>query len=154
MLLESIKNIQQQYEYDCLVCCCQQILGNLGIDQSEKWLWRQLQASTGEVTSFTNLKKLEASLGLVIEMHHGNDNIEQFAPYIESGLPIVIAVDADIPSSWPFCQQHAVVVIGFDSEHVYVNDPAQDETGLAVGIDTFLLAWSRRSYTFAVIRLT
>lgn len=152
MLLESVKNKQQRGDYDCLVTCCQQVLGNLGIEQSERWLWRQLQASTGQVTSFTNVKNLETSLGLVVE-HHYNGTIERFAPYIEAGLPIIVAVDADIPTKWPYYGHHAVVVIGFDDETVYVNDPAQVETGRAVEVDTFQLAWERRDYQYAVIRL-
>lgn len=79
--------------------------------------------------------------------------VEDFAPYIESGLPVIVAVDADDPAKWPYYSNHAVVVIGFDDECVYVNDPAQEETGLRIGRQTFELAWSERDYEYAVLRL-
>lgn len=86
-------------------------------------------------------------------MHQDDEEIEQFGPYIESGLPIIVAVDGDDPTQWPYYNHHAIVVIGFDDEFVYVNDPAQPETGLAVDVVNFQLAWSRRDYVYAVIRL-
>lgn len=92
------------------------------------------------------------SLGLVVVLQM-DGVIEDFAPYIESGLPVIVAVDADIIRYWPYSDNHAVVVIGFDEKNVYVNDPAQPETGLTVDMNTFQLAWSRRDYAYAVIRL-
>lgn len=77
-----------------------------------------------------------------------------FDPYIESGLPVIVAVDADTADQWPYYRDHAVVVIGFNDEYVFVNDPAQAEAPLEIDIDTFLLAWANRDYQYAVIRLT
>lgn len=150
MLLGGIKNWRQQHEDDCLVACCKQVLDSLVIYRSETWLWRQL--SSGGVTPFPNIANLADVLGIVVEIHT-DGALNRFEPYIESGLPIIVAVDADDPRDWPYVRHHAVVVIGFDSEYVFVNDPAQAETGLAVEINTFLLAWSRRDYDYAVIRL-
>ncbi|MEM7133276.1 MAG: C39 family peptidase [Chloroflexota bacterium] len=153
MLLEGIPNIPQPGDLDCLVTCCQQVLRHLGIEKGNTWLWRQLQASTGEITAFSNLANLRKSLGLVVEMYEFNEDIFQFTSYLESGLPILVAVDADLSYEWPYYKEHAVVVIGCDDENVYVNDPAQDETGLEVDMEIFLHAWARRGYQFAVIRL-
>ncbi len=154
MRLESLKNWRQQHDYDCLVACCKQILDHLGIEKSEEWLWDQLSATSGDrgVTPFPNVKNLGDALGVVVE-YHENGTVAHFAPYIESRLPILVAVTADEPQSWPYVGEHAVVVIGFDESNIYVNDPAHPETGLAVDINTFLLAWSERDYEFAVIRL-
>jgi len=104
------------------------------------------------VTPFPNIANLADALGLVVEIHT-DGTLERFEPYIESGLPVIVAVDADDPQDWPYVRHHAVVVIGFDDQHVFVNDPAQLETGLAVDLNTFMLAWSRRDYDYAVIRL-
>lgn len=154
MLLDGIRNIQQQNDLECLISCCQQVLRHLGIEKEDTWLWRQLQATTGEVTSFNNLIQLQNSLGLVVEMYEFKDDVLQFSSYLELSLPIIVAVDADLPYEWPYYKEHAVVIIGYDDDNVYVNDPAQDETGLAVDMDIFLHAWARRGYQFAVIRLT
>lgn len=62
-------------------------------------------------------------------------------------------MNADIATEWPYYRDHAVVVVGFDDVHVFINDPAQVEAPLAVDIDTFLLAWANRNYEYAVMRL-
>lgn len=151
MLLDGIPNWQQRREDDCLVARCKQVLDHLGITRNEAWLWRQL-ASSG-VTPFPNIANLANALGLVVEIH--TDGIlDRFEAYIESGLPVIVAVDADDPLDWPYVRHHAVVVIGFDDQHVFVNDPAQAETGREVALNTFMLAWSRRNYDCAIIGLT
>lgn len=126
-------------------------LAYLGITKTEKWLWRRLTA--GDVTPFPNLEKLAPVLGVIVEIHT-EGTLQQFEPYIEAGLPVIVVVDTDDAHYWPYVRHHAVVVVGFDEQSVYVNDPAQTEAPLAVNIGTFLLAWLRRDYQYAVIRLT
>jgi hypothetical protein len=71
-------------------------LDYLGIEKDEDWLWRRLGA--GDVTPFLYLEKLTAALGVGVEVHTGGV-LEDFGPYIESGLPIIVAVDADDQST-------------------------------------------------------
>jgi predicted double-glycine peptidase len=126
------------------------VLDYLGIEKDEAWLWRLLTAE--HVTPFSHLARLAPALGLVVEVHT-EGVLEQVGPLLESGLPLIVAVDADSPSYWPYVRHHAVVVVGFDEHHVFVNDPAHPEAPLAVDRDTFLLAWSRRDFQYSVIRL-
>jgi ABC-type bacteriocin/lantibiotic exporter with double-glycine peptidase domain len=141
----------QRDEGECLVACCKIVLDYLGIQKDEAWLWRRLAA--GSVTPFPNLAKLSTALGVVVEIQTG-ESPETFAPYLESGLPVIAAVDADDPRYWPYTHHHAVVVVGFDAQQVFVHDPAQAEAPLAIDRDTFLLVWSRRDFQYAVIRLS
>ena len=150
MLLSNIRNWRQQHEDDCLVASCKTVLDYLGIERDEEWLWHRLLA--GEVTPFPHIKTLAATLGVVVEVQT-DGTLEIFESLIESGLPVIVAVDADNPRYWPYVRHHAVVVIGFDAQRVVVNDPAQPEEPLEVDVDTFLLAWSRRNYQYAVLRL-
>lgn len=151
MLLSGIRSKQQRDEYDCVVVCCQMIFGYLGIDKDEEWLWKHLRS--GQITPFSKVQNLATELGLVVELGSWQDDLTLFVPYIESGLPVIVAVDTDAAAYWPYYRDHAVVVVGFDDAHVFVNDPAQVEAPLAVDIDTFLLAWANRDYAYAVIRL-
>lgn len=151
MLLNNIGHWRQRYEDDCLVACAKMVLAYLGIEKSENWLWQHLRS--GLITPFSNLEKLAEVLGLRVELGAWRDDVTLFGPYLETGLPVLVAVDADVASEWPYDKHHAVVVIGFDDTHVYVHDPAQAETPFAIDAETFLLAWSRREYEYAVIRL-
>ena len=150
MLLDNFRHWQQQHEDDCLVACCKMVLDYLGITKSEAWLWHRL--SSGDVTPFPTVAKLADELGLTVEVAYWG-SLTTFGAYIESGLPILVAVNADDPKDWPYVSNHAVVVIGFDDQHVFVHDPAQPETPLEISIASFLLAWSNRDYEYAVIRL-
>ncbi|MBV7326925.1 C39 family peptidase [Chloroflexi bacterium TSY] len=152
MLLNNFNHWQQRHEDDCLVACCKMVLSYLGIEKSESWLWQLL--SSGDVTPFPHVKILADELGLNIEYGYGRDDLTLFAPYLETGLPVIVSVDADRSDEWPYVDNHAVVVVGFDDTHVYVNDPALSDTPLAVDIDLFLLEWSNRGYQYAVLSLT
>jgi hypothetical protein len=68
-------------------------------------------------------------------------------------VPIIVAVDSDAPDQWTNYQNHAVVVVGFSLTEVYVNNPAVNAMPEIVDVNTFLWAWSRRDYAYAVIRL-
>ena len=149
-LLNGIKHWRQRRDGDCLVACCKQILAYLGIEKDEGWLWQRLRA-TG-VTPFSNLEKLAPALGVVVEIYRGGTP-DAFVSYLESGLPVLVAVDADDVQFWPYTHHQAVVVVGFDEQQVFVHDPMQIEAPFAVDLDSFLLAWSRRDEQYAVIRL-
>ena len=66
---------------------------------------------------------------------------------------MLIAVNAEDSQTWPYVGNHAVVVVGFDDQYVFVNDPAQMGAPLEIDTSTFLLAWSYRDYEYAIIRL-
>lgn len=150
MLLSDPKYWPQRRDGECLVACCKMVLAYLGIEKSEDWLWRHL--ATDEVTPFPKIEALAPLLGVIIELH--KDGVpENFAPYLESGLPVIAAIDADDVRYWPYTHNHAVVVVGFNEQIVFVYDPAQPETPLAVDIGAFMLVWSRRDFQYAVIRL-
>jgi hypothetical protein len=46
-----------------------------------------------------------------------------------------------------------VVIVGFNEHEVYVNNPAVEDAPQTIEMNTFLWAWSRRDYEYAVIRL-
>lgn len=64
-----------------------------------------------------------------------------------------MAVDSDDPMQWPYFSNHVVVVVGFNPDEVYVNNPAVADAPEIVDVNTFLWAWSRRDYEYAVVRL-
>jgi len=150
MLLSGIKNRQQLLESDCLVACAAMVLEYLGIRQSNNWLTKILQ-TTDIGTPFSNLKNLEKSLGVVVKLND-SDKLATFEPVIESGLPIIVALDSYNGDYWPHDSNHAVVVIGFDDNNAYINNPTVAETEV-VEIGTFMLSWSFRNFQYAIISL-
>lgn len=151
MLLSNFTHRQQRFEADCLVACAAMVLEYLGIHCSDEWISRLL--GTSEIgTPFSNMDRLEAALGLMIERDEWA-TLMTFESFLETGLPIIVAVDSDAPDQWPYDQNHAVVVVGFSAAEVYVNNPAAVAAPEIVDVNTFLWAWSRREYAYTVIRL-
>lgn len=151
MLLSNLEHRRQRRETDCLVACTAMVLEYLGIRRTDAWLSKLLETTTIG-TPFFNLTKLQAALGVDIELAE-QGTLATFATILESGLPVIVAVDSDDAAHWPHYHHHAVVVIGFDADQVYVNNPAVADAPQAVQIETFLWAWSQREYEYAVIRL-
>lgn len=52
---------------------------------------------------------------------------------------------------WNYATDHAVVVVGFIENHVYVNDPAFAAAPIAVPLAAFELAWMNFDYRYAVL---
>ena len=47
---------------------------------------------------------------------------------------------------------HAVVVIGYDAEQIWLLDPAALPEPMSVSIDEFMLAWGELDYRYAVLK--
>ena len=127
------------------------VLAYLGILRTYDWLSKVLE-TTAIGTPFFHVKKLSVALSVVVEL--GNHALlAQFEPILESGLPVLATVDSDDGQYWPHYPNHVVVIVGFNNDEVYVNNPALGEAPQTIDMNTFLWAWSRRDYEYAVIRL-
>lgn len=67
------------------------------------------------------------------------------------GYPAIVAVDTGELSYWNVTTGHVVVVVGINDDRIYLNDPAVNESPLAVPVGDFLLAWQEMSFSYAVI---
>ena len=75
-------------------------------------------------------------------------------PYLDSGLPVIVAVNtAYLLSYWAEAVGHALVVIAIADESVYVNDPALTTAPQTIDINEFLVAWGEKDFLYAVIAL-
>ncbi|MBE7469330.1 MAG: hypothetical protein HS114_09375 [Anaerolineales bacterium] len=52
---------------------------------------------------------------------------------------------------WTYSIDHAVVVVGFDENTIYLNDPAFETSPQAVSVTEFELAWMEFDYRYSVI---
>jgi len=120
---------------------------------------RQLLGTTAAGTPFHHLDRLRER-GLFIERSQGT--LAQIEAHLATGLPIIVAIRTDNLPYWmnrtdisdeEKATDHAVVVVGIVSEHVYVNDPDFEQAPHLIERNEFLLAWVERDYAYAVIGL-
>ena len=103
-------------------------------------------------TPFSNIERLR-NLSLFVR-HNKYGNLALIEEHIELGLPVIVAVHTWALPHWKNVDtEHAVVVVGFDDENVYLNDPFFVESSLPVPIAYFPGAWSDRDEQFAIISL-
>lgn len=100
---------------------------------------------------FRNLEYLR-SVGVYVQL--GLGTLEDLSDPLESGLPLIAYVETgELTSYWNESTNHAVVVIGFDEQHVIVNDPFFTISPQVIPINEFALAWDAQKGLFAVLSL-
>lgn len=82
------------------------------------------------------------------------ETFEAIEIQLSNGYPVVAwtTTDYKVPSSWvewdspsgkvrTTFKEHAVLIVGYDEHHVYVNDPLKNEANYAVPKDQFIKTW-------------
>ena len=157
MKLSGIANWRQPREGDCLPACVAMLLTRLG-EQVDYERLRQRLGTTEAGTQFSHLDRLR-SLRLVVERSQGN--LEMLRQYILADQPVIVAVATELLPYWltrPDLDvmkrqiEHVVVLIGWEEQVVYVNDPDFDVAPQVVDLDWFADAWQGQKYRYAVIK--
>ena len=152
MLLSNFAHSRQRRESDCLVACADMVLHYLGLQIGYPRLAKLLRAQPS-FTPFSNLRFLE-TLGLSITLGHGER--ATFAPYLESGLPVLVSVKTIDWKHWgDEITEHAVVVVGIDESNrvIYLHDPFFPEAPIELSLIAFEIGWEEKERHYAVIGL-
>ncbi len=81
--------------------------------------------------------------------------METLERYLDVELPIIVYIDTGfLVSYWTESTNHAVVVIGIEGEHIYLNDPFFQAAPQILLLNEFLPAWIEQKQLYAVIGLT
>lgn len=143
-----VKHQRQAEKTGCLAASAQMILGYLNIPSQQRQL-SQLFGQTDMGARFPHIVRL-SRYGVQVNLHRGDEH--QLVQAINRDQPpIVFVATGELTSYWHESVQHAVVVIGYDENHFYLNDPAFDDAPKRVLIDEFILAWFEFDCTYAVI---
>jgi len=101
-------------------------------------------------TPHRNIRQLEENFAS-IHVIHKQGALPDLFQVIESGFPATVFVwTGDLPY-WDIETWHAVVIIGYDEQYFYLNDPAFNEVPFAVLHGDLDLAWIAYDSYFAVI---
>ncbi len=65
--------------------------------------------------------------------------------------PILFVRTSELLSYWAEDTQHALLVVGYDDTHFFLNDPAFPDAPKRVLVDELMLAWIEFDYTYATI---
>jgi len=137
----------QRSDGDCLAACAAMALDYLGVSIDYGRLLRLLGVKPYG-TPGSRLNNL-ASLG--VHVHYARGTLNELFDYLTSGHACIVLVRTDQLPYWTYATDHAVLVVGFDEQAVYVNDPAFEQAPQRVPHADFELAWLEFDYRYAVI---
>lgn len=140
----------QRHKADCLVACVAMVLDYLEkpIDYERLTGLLDIEPDIGGQAS--NVRHLSV---LGISVYYGTGTLDDLARYIAQDIPCIAFVNTANLSYWPEASRHAVVVVGWDAERVYLNDPFFEAAPQSISHLEFELAWEEFDNAYAVLRL-
>jgi ABC-type bacteriocin/lantibiotic exporter with double-glycine peptidase domain len=90
-----------------------------------------------------------ANLG--VHVRYARGTLNELFDDLNSGHACIVLVRTGQLPYWTYATDHAVLVVGFDEQAVYVNDPAFEQAPQRVPYADFELAWLEFDYRYAVI---
>jgi ABC-type bacteriocin/lantibiotic exporter with double-glycine peptidase domain len=139
----------QEEPAGCLAACAQMVLAYYGITKSQATLNR-LFGLTAIGTPYSTITRL-AALGAHVTLQCGDEKVLRST--LDKSQPLIVFLRTGELSYWHGDTSHAVVVIGYDDEKIYLNDPAFASAPAEATWGEFLLAWDHHDDYFALIEV-
>lgn len=148
-VLLSTPHHQQQADGDCLAACAAMVLAHLGRPQPYADLLQLLGVQPFGAPA-RNILRL-SQLNLTVS--YSQTDLSGLITMLDQGQPVIVFVRTGELPHWRYSTDHALVVVGYDDDQVWVNDPDRSaaESPLAVPRPDFELAWLERDYFYALI---
>ena len=140
----------QHQQADCLAACAAMVLDLVQLPIEYEQLLRLLGIRYYGA-AFSNLRNLEA-VGVSVTI--ARYDVDDLKSHLESGLPVIVALNTWPLPYWEDDTAHAVIVIGLEENDVLLNDPALEQAPQVVPLDTFLMGWLEQDCRCGVLRLT
>ena len=137
----------QRNDGDCLAARAAMVLDYIGVSVDYERL-RGLLGVTPYGTPGSHLSNLA---GLGVQVRYARGTMGELFEHVDHGQPCVVLVRTDQLPYWTCATDHAVLVVGFDEQAIYVNDPAFEQSPQRVPCADFELAWLEFDYRYAVI---
>lgn len=146
-ILLPIPHHLQRNDGDCLAACAAMVLDYLGVSADYDRLLRLL----GVKCYGTPGSRLNNLANLGVHVRYARGTMDELFDYLAGGQPCIVLVRTGQLPHWTYATDHAVLVVGFDEQAVYVNDPAFEQAPQRVSHADFELAWLEFDYRYAVI---
>ena len=148
-VLLSIPHQRQQHDGDCLAACAAMVLAHLGhtIDYMDLLQLLNVQSYSAPAGNIRQLSQLN------FNVTYSQTDMAGLEALLNQGQPLIVFVRTGELPHWTYSTDHALVIVGYDDDQVYVNDPDREENEVPIAIPRgdFELAWLERDYYYGVI---
>lgn len=141
-LLLKIPHFEQELNHSCLPACVRMLLSYLGIQKQEQDIRILLKIKPAGTNPINVVRIREWHLEALMTF----SNLEELKSYLIQNKPPIVLLWSGKLNYWNskkyFDYLHAVVVVGYDDEMIFVYDPAFPEYPKSIPVYEFLEAWS------------
>jgi ABC-type bacteriocin/lantibiotic exporter with double-glycine peptidase domain len=134
-----LPHVSQEEDYSCVPACIRIVLQHWGHNYAEFEVSEACKTSdrgTGQNQAVEGIKKLGFEASKLQD-----EPFDLIVQFLHEGMPVVALLDVhQLPYAKDKAGLHAVVVNGFDGNHVSFIDPARGEE-IELPVNTFLRAW-------------
>ena len=147
-MLLPVPHYPQEQKTTCLPASFRMVLSYLGIELDELSLSRLFKTHAGG-TPTDNFASLEIPGINIVAEYIDADLVRK---YIQQDHPIVVYLYTEPLPYWKIPSAHAVVMIGYEGNRFFVNDPMFLDAPKEIDAETFLEAWDMFNNFGIVIR--
>lgn len=141
---------RQKAEGYCLAACAQMVLHYWGFLTEQNQLAEQMGVIPDIGVPASRITRLASR---EITPIYDIGEWELLIAWLDRRVPVIAMVQAGEFAHWQGAEfAHAVVLVGYDAEHIWLMDPAALPEPMSVSIDEFMLAWGELDYRYAVLR--
>lgn len=144
----ALTHLKQQEEYSCVPACVRMVLEYYGDRRSETELITRLECTPFGTTA--EATRGVSDLGYEVEVAYST--FEEIQIHIASRRPLVAFLRTGALDYWSSDAPHAVLVIGYDDQFVYLDDPFFDVAPQKSSLPSFQRAWWKAKNRMCVIR--
>lgn len=146
-VLLPVPHSKQIGPHNCLPACARMVLSYLGHQMTEAALAAKLQ-TTALGTPGNRLLRLNSATLLV---EFGPLTLPLIYNHLDDGTPVIVLVRTGFLDYWQADMAHAVVVVGYDNQHLLLNDSEFDTAPQQATQNGFLAAWGEFDFLAAII---
>jgi ABC-type bacteriocin/lantibiotic exporter with double-glycine peptidase domain len=146
-VLLPVPHYKQTGKHNCLPACARMVLGYLGQDVSEADLAARLGTTELGTPGSRLLRLAHPELRIVF----GPLTLPLIYNRLNADTPVITLMRTLFLDYWRADLAHAVVVVGYDERHLFLNDPGFDNAPQRVTPTGFLAAWGEFDYLCGII---
>jgi len=124
------------------------VLGYYGDEQTESFLEHLLGCTVFGATAQSVISVTR--LGYNVDLR--SSSLEELKAFLGAGHPAIAFVRTGELDYWQNDFPHAVVVVGYDNDYFYINDPYFEDAPQKNCLGTFQLAWRKTRNRLAIIK--
>ncbi len=139
---------KQQQEADCLAACVSMVLAFWKRPLAYDKILRLLQT-----TIYGTVARHVHHLSTIgVNVIYTEGELPELYAFIDQQIPVITLVKTGELPYWPHDTMHAVVVVGYNQQFIFVNDPSFEPAPLTIATGDFDLAWLEMGNRYVVIR--